>query len=156
MQKPMFRLFFLAVLSLAIASLSACAVVYKLPTRQGNVLDPKQLDQLKLGMTRDQVHFLLGTPVASSTFQPDRWDYFGYYKPPRGSAVERTITLYFDGDKVSKIDGLDVASSSTTVLGNPDFKTMQQAAKKSAEEQPSEDEQNQNSGNRGGKPKGGN
>src|SRR5579862_5794433 len=110
-QVPMFRIFFLAVLSLAVFSQSGCAIVYKLPTRQGNIIDQKQLDQLKVGMTREQVHFLLGTPVASSSFEPDRWDYFGYYKPPRGSATTRTVTLYFEGDKLSRVEGMELASN---------------------------------------------
>jgi outer membrane protein assembly factor BamE len=52
-------------LSILVLSLSACSIVYKLPTRQGNVIEQKQLDQLQLGMSKDQVKFLLGTPIAS-------------------------------------------------------------------------------------------
>jgi outer membrane protein assembly factor BamE (lipoprotein component of BamABCDE complex) len=137
----MFRIFFLAVLSLAIPTLSACAVVYKLPTRQGNVIDQKQLDQLKLGMSREQVHFLLGTPVASSGFAPDRWDYFGYYKPPRGTATTRTVTLYFDGDKLARVEGTQLASNNELILGTPDLQTMKEAAKKSVDESPDEEQE---------------
>ncbi len=137
----MFRIFFLAVLSLGVFSLSGCAIVYKLPTRQGNVIDQKQLDQLKIGMTREQVHFLLGTPVASSSFQPDRWDYFGYYKPPRGDATSRTISLYFDGDKLARVEGLQLASTQSLILGTPDFQTMKEAAKKSVDESPDDEQE---------------
>src|SRR5690349_678602 len=42
-------------------TLPACGLVYKLPTRQGNVIEQKQIDQLKVGMSRDQVKFLMGT-----------------------------------------------------------------------------------------------
>ena len=87
--------------------LCACEIVYKLPTRQGNVLEQKQLDQLKTGMTRDQVKFLLGTPLAASPFRTDRWDYVGYYKSPRGDVHTRTVSLYFDADKLARSEGAE-------------------------------------------------
>src|SRR3546814_6943005 len=51
--------------------------------------------QLKLGMTHEQVHYLIGTPIAASAFRPNRWDYVGYYKSPRGEVTERIVSLYF-------------------------------------------------------------
>ena len=90
---------------LLLLSLSACELVYKLPTRQGNVIEQKELDQLQLGMTRDQVRFVLGTPIAASGLREDRWDYFGYYKPPRGKAFTRTVSLYFNGDTLARMEG---------------------------------------------------
>jgi len=120
-------------------TLSGCAIVYKLPTRQGNVIDQNQLNQLKLGMTRDQVHYLLGTPIASSSFEPDRWDYFGYYKPPRGEAYTRNVTLYFDGDKLSKMQGVELAQNATQ-LGTPDYQTLKKEATKTAKEKTADEE----------------
>ena len=110
---------------LAALSLGACAttknvvneVVYKLPTRQGNVIDQKQLDQLQIGMTRDQVKFLMGTAVATGPFSEDRWDYIGYYKSPRGEVSERTVKLYFDANKLSKMEGIQIASGAADNLG---------------------------------------
>ncbi len=96
----------LAALCLCIA-LPACGLVYKLPTRQGNVIEQKQLDQLKTGMTRDQVRFLMGTPLAASPFREDRWDYVGYYKTPRGQLFTRNVTLYFEGDKLARTEGAE-------------------------------------------------
>jgi outer membrane protein assembly factor BamE (lipoprotein component of BamABCDE complex) len=105
-----------SILILTVAlGLSACStvtntvdrVVYKLPTRQGNVIDQKQLDQLKVGMTRDQVKFVMGTAVATGPFAEDRWDYIGYYKSPRGEISERTVTLYFADNKLSKMNGVE-------------------------------------------------
>src|SRR3546814_3682597 len=78
---------FLLLMSAALA-LSACSIIYKLPTRQGNVIEQKQLDQLKLGMTHEQVHYLIGTPIAASAFRPNCWAYVGYYKSPRGEVKE--------------------------------------------------------------------
>lgn len=107
----------LAVLALA---LSACSIVYRLPTRQGNVIDQAQFDKLAIGQTRDQVHFLLGTPVATSPFRSDRWDYLGYYKDPRGKVSSRTISLYFESDKLARMEGVQIAGATKT-LDSPDI-----------------------------------
>lgn len=115
------RLFLWVVLAF---SLSGCELIYKLPTRQGNVLEQKQLDQLQTGMTRDQVRFLLGTPLAASPYRPERWDYVGYYRSPRGKVTSRTVSLYFDGaNKLSKMEGLQVANADES-LESPDVDAM--------------------------------
>ncbi len=97
------------------ASLAGCAswfdaLAYKLPTRQGNVIEQKQLDQLKVGMTPDQVRFLLGTPLATSPFRDERWDYVGYYKSPRGQVSSRTVSLFFENGVVARMDGTTLAA----------------------------------------------
>jgi outer membrane protein assembly factor BamE len=124
--------------------LAGCSIIYKLPTRQGNVLEQKQLDQLTLGMTRDQVKFLLGTPIATDPFRGERWDYFGYYKSPRGQVSSRTVTLYFADNKLSQMDGVQIASAEKNV-GNPDVDTLAKQVKK---------DESDNARNAGGKDKG--
>tara|TARA_R110000787_G_scaffold162309_9_gene275675 strand:- start:1871 stop:2365 length:495 start_codon:yes stop_codon:yes gene_type:complete len=94
-------------LSLVVLSLSACNIVYKLPTRQGNVIEQRDLDKLKPGMTREQVEFVMGTPLATTPFRSDRWDYYGYYESPQGQVAQRTVTMYFDGEELSRIEGAD-------------------------------------------------
>ena len=111
-------------ISLLVLGLSGCGIIYKLPTRQGNVIEQKQLDQLQLGMTRDQVKFLMGTPIASDPFRNERWDYFGYYKSPRGQVSSRTVTLYFDDNKLARMEGVQIASNATKNIGNPDVDTL--------------------------------
>ncbi|MGH8250887.1 MAG: outer membrane protein assembly factor BamE [Steroidobacteraceae bacterium] len=89
-------------LSLALAS-TAC--VYRMDIQQGNLLDPEQVDQLEVGMTRSQVRFLLGTPMVIDSFDPDRWDYI--YSLRRGHSrkvVRRHLVVWFDGDKVARIE----------------------------------------------------
>jgi outer membrane protein assembly factor BamE len=94
-----------ALLAILAASLCACGIIYKLPTRQGNVIEQRDLDKLQVGMSHQQVQFLLGTPLAASPLKPDRWDYLAYYKNPRGKEFSRTVTLYFDGDKLARMEG---------------------------------------------------
>ncbi|HUR40819.1 MAG TPA: outer membrane protein assembly factor BamE [Verrucomicrobiae bacterium] len=118
-----------AVLALAL-SLCACGLVFKLPTRQGNVLDQKDLDALELGMSRDQVKFLLGTPIAASVFRNDRWDYVGYYKNPRGKVFSRTVSLFFQGDSLVNIEGQKAVAGDST----PDLEAIAKEEKKAATE----------------------
>ncbi len=110
-------------LGLLALSLSACSLLYRLPTRQGNVIDQRDLAKLQVGMTREQVKYVMGTPVAGNPFRDDRWDYFGYYKSPRGDVTTRTVSLYFDtANHLVKMEGVDqVASNKTDELAKPDL-----------------------------------
>ena len=111
--------------------LTACEIVYKLPTRQGNVIEQKELDKVKLGMTRDQVRFILGTPIAASPLRDDRWDYFGYYRPPRGEAKSRTVSLFFNGDQLVRMEGEKAEADGSTA---PDAKALAAEQKKAKAE----------------------
>ena len=109
------RILLLGVLAL---SLSACSLLYRLPTRQGNVVDPRDLAKLQIGMSRDQVKYVMGTPVAGNPFRDDRWDYLGYYRSPRGDSTSRIVSLHFDTDgKLSKMDGVEEASAAHSLSG---------------------------------------
>lgn len=113
-------------LSLVVLTLSGCQLIYKLPTRQGNVLEQTELDKLKPGMTREQVKFVMGTPLAATPFRDDRWDYVGYYKSPRGDVSKRTVTLYFEGDTLAKLEGAEPASADAK-LSKPDAEAVLKA-----------------------------
>lgn len=97
----------LLLLTLVLAGLCGCQLIYKLPTRQGNVIEQKDLDKLKVGMTREQVRFVMGTPLASTPFRTDRWDYVGYYKSPRGEVIQREVTANFKGDLLVSLVGAE-------------------------------------------------
>ena len=56
-------------------------------------------------MTRSQVRYLLGTPMVADSFNKERWDYIYYLKKGRTRHVDsRRVTVYFDGDKVARLD----------------------------------------------------
>ena len=79
--------------------------VYRMNIQQGNFLEKRVITQLKPGMTRSQVRYLLGTPMVPSTFDIDRWDYLYYMKRGRLHQPQRyLLTVYFENDKVSRID----------------------------------------------------
>ncbi len=90
-----------AVLGAAAAGLCGCnfnSYVYRPDVHQGNLVTEEMIGQLQLGMTSDQVHFLMGEPLVQSQFHKNRWDYT-YYSNPRYGAVEsRRVTLRFDDD----------------------------------------------------------
>ncbi len=91
-------------LALALAALST-ACVYRINIQQGNFLNQSAVDQVKAGMTRSQVRYLLGTPMVADSFNKERWDYIYYLKKGRNQHVDsRRVTVYFDGDKVAKLD----------------------------------------------------
>ncbi len=79
--------------------------VYKIPIRQGNIITQEMIDQLEPGMTRRQVNFVMGTPLVQDPFHQDRWDYVYNYQPggePRG---QERVTLYFENDRLSRLEG---------------------------------------------------
>ncbi len=56
-------------------------------------------------MTRSQVRYLLGTPMVADSFNKEQWDYIYYLKKGRSGHVDsRRVTVFFDGDKVAKIN----------------------------------------------------
>jgi outer membrane protein assembly factor BamE len=85
--------------------LLASACVYRINIQQGNFLDQAAVDQVKAGMTRSQVRYLLGTPMVADPFNKERWDYIYYLKKGRSRHVDsRRVTVYFDGEKVARLD----------------------------------------------------
>jgi outer membrane protein assembly factor BamE len=83
----------------------ACGCVYRINIQQGNFLDQAAVEQVKPGMTRSQVRYLLGTPMVSDPFDKERWDYIYYLRKGRSRHVDsRRVTVYFEADKVAKLD----------------------------------------------------
>ena len=83
--------------------LSGC--VYRINVQQGNFLDQAAVEQVKVGMTRSQVRYLLGTPMVADTFDKERWDYIYYLKKGHSRKTDsRRVTVYFEAEKVAKID----------------------------------------------------
>ena len=74
------------------------SLTYKINIQQGVVVTQEMADQLRTGMTRDQVRFVLGTPILTDPFHADRWDYPFRFQPGRGRIEERRFTVYFDKD----------------------------------------------------------
>ena len=73
---------------------------------QGNFISSEQYSKLELGMSREQVRQILGTPLLASYFHVNRWDYiFEFKRQNQALGQERRVTIFFDGDKVAKFEG---------------------------------------------------
>jgi outer membrane protein assembly factor BamE len=78
---------------------------YRPDVTQGNVVTKEMAEQVRLGMTRDQVRFMLGTPLLTSDFHRARWDYVYYLKRGKGNETQfRKVTVWFDENRVARIE----------------------------------------------------
>jgi outer membrane protein assembly factor BamE len=85
---------------------------YKIDIQQGNFVSAEMLAQLKKGMTREQVRFVLGTPLLTDMFHADRWDYDFRLKKGNGEIIASRVSVFFDGNSLSKWDGGNLPSES--------------------------------------------
>jgi outer membrane protein assembly factor BamE len=94
-----------AIVLASAVGLATSGCVYRINIQQGNFLNQGAVDTVKPGMTRSQVRYLLGTPMVADPFDKERWDYIYYLKKGRTRHVDsRRVTVYFEGDKVAKLD----------------------------------------------------
>jgi outer membrane protein assembly factor BamE len=74
---------------------------YRPDVQQGNVVTKEMVDQLRESMSRDQVRFLLGTPLLISIFHADRWDYVYYLQRGKGDEKQlRHLVVLFANDRL--------------------------------------------------------
>ena len=118
----------LALLCIPLILLGACSrsfdggynvpLLYKIDIQQGNVIEQEMLNKLKPGMDKNQVKFIMGTPVIIDPFHNDRWEYVFSMQEAGGIREQRHITLHFDEDeKLTHVSG-DVEVSSTPIAEN--------------------------------------
>lgn len=97
------------VLAIVLAfSVSACSSwVFRIDVPQGNFLEQKEIDKLQIDMTKEQVKFILGSPVIVDSFNPDTWHYVYRLKSGRGEKfnVSKKFTVFFVQDKLVKAEG---------------------------------------------------
>jgi outer membrane protein assembly factor BamE len=94
---------------------------YRITIVQGNFVSQEAANQMKVGMTRDQVKTLLGTPLLADMFHADRWDYIFYFKRGSTSVVQqRDFTVTFSGDLVTGWKGGEDLPSNLELLAEID------------------------------------
>jgi outer membrane protein assembly factor BamE len=86
---------------------------YKMEIQQGNFVSQEMVSQLKPGMTKEQVRFLLGTPLVADIFHPDRWDYVYWREAPDGRREQRKLTVLFEKGELARLDGDVVPAKGT-------------------------------------------
>jgi len=105
----------LVVFCISLVFLTACSrsfdggynlpLLYKIDVQQGNVIEQEMLDKLKPGMDKNQVKFIMGTPVLIDPFHNERWEYIYSYQKGGGVREQRHVTLHFEEDKLAYISG---------------------------------------------------
>ena len=96
----------LLIVAVLAAATSGCGILYKQPIYQGNLIEKAAADQLQVGMSKQQVQSLLGTPSISDPFHHERWDYTASERTNRVGRTEvKNLTLWFEGDALARWDG---------------------------------------------------
>lgn len=111
----------------SIAALTACSSLdnasnriagvvkpYRVDVVQGNFVAREQVQALQPGMSRQQVREILGTPLLTSLFHADRWEYVFTLKRPGEESQTRRLTVFFKGDALERTEG-------DTMLGEAEF-----------------------------------
>lgn len=108
------------VIAAAAATLAGCGNVgaldfpgvYKIGIPQGNIITQEMVDQLRPGMTKRQVIFVMGTPLVRDPYHQNRWDYVYNYQPGGGVRGQERVTVFFDeADQLISFTGDFVPSS---------------------------------------------
>jgi outer membrane protein assembly factor BamE len=89
-------------------ALAGCSFpgVYKIDIQQGNVVTQDMINQLRPGMTRKQVRFIMGNPLLTDTFHADRWDYLYSLQPGGGERQQERVSVIFNSnDQLVSLSG---------------------------------------------------
>ena len=94
-------------LLLATFAFTGCGVVYRAPVYQGNLFEAKNVEQLKAGMSKQDVLALIGTPSIADPFHSQRWDYVSTEQDRRVQSNPdiKTLTLIFNSDTLVSYTG---------------------------------------------------
>ena len=106
-------MFLRALAAIAVLLLASCGSLrlpeikpYRMEIQQGNFVSQDMVSQLKPGMTKDQVRFVLGTPLITDSFHADRWDYVFRRQMANSTELEhRRIAVFFEDGKLKRVAG---------------------------------------------------
>jgi len=127
----------------SLLALAGCSFpgVYKIDIQQGNVVTQDMIDQLRPGMTRRQVRFIMGNPLLVDTFHANRWDYLYSLQPGGGERQQERMSVLFNGnDQLVGLSGdfMPGVSKDQAILGSDTDTNVvpQQGEPQKAEEPP--------------------
>jgi outer membrane protein assembly factor BamE len=120
-------------------ALAGCSFpgVYKIDIQQGNVVTQDMIDQLRPGMTRRQVRFIMGNPLLTDTFHTNRWDYLYSLQPGGGERQQERVSLIFnESDQLVSLSGdfMPGVSRDEAILGRDSDATTPADTQQPAEE----------------------
>ena len=81
--------------------------VYRINVEQGNVVTDEMVEQLRPGLNRRQVRYIMGTPLIEDSFHEDRWDYRYLLRNGNELLSETQLTLWFEEDELVRVEGPD-------------------------------------------------
>ena len=79
--------------------------VYKISIPQGNIITQEMVDQLRPGMTKRQVIFVMGTPLVRDPYHQDRWDCVYNLQPGGGERGQERLSVLFENDQLVSLSG---------------------------------------------------
>ena len=97
--KQLTKAFLIIISSLGAVSSCSSLAPFKVAVLQGNIIEDKDAEQLVKGLSKDQVQYLLGTPLLNSPIHQNRWDYFYSVKVGETIVGEKKLSLLFDTDQ---------------------------------------------------------
>ena len=114
------RLKLIVIFSMGLTSalLASCSGISRVPSflphkmdiRQGNMVTPEMRSKLKVGLSRVQVSAILGTPLINDALHANRWDYVYSLEQDRELIQQQSMTVFFDGDLLARIDDRNMPS----------------------------------------------
>lgn len=115
---------FLSVVACLLAACSSSTVThavkpYRIDVRQGNAITQDAVSRLAPGMTREQVRFVMGSPLLLDVFHANRWDYVYQFSSGYAPPERRKLTLFFEADKLVRVEGDVVAASADQPVQAP-------------------------------------
>ena len=118
-------------------SLSGCSFlyntfVYQIDVVQGNYIDDEKLAKIEIGMTQQQIIYVLGSPMLVDQFDSSKWYYIRYIKPGGEEAQQSEIILTFEGNKLATISS-DNTSAENPLVKSPKVKNAPNEAAESAD-----------------------
>jgi len=126
----------LSTILLLTGTLLSSGCVYKMNIQQGNYLVAESVSQLKEGMTRSQVRFLLGTPMVPTAFDNSRWDYYYFFSSRQyEKPLKRRLTVYFEDERVQRFDNQGVPTEADLGQLERDLQKAISATKKNQKKQ---------------------
>jgi outer membrane protein assembly factor BamE len=82
--------------------------IYRADVQQGNFVSKEMVSQLKVGMTPEQVRFVMGTPLLTDIFHGQRWDYPFRMRRGDGQITTSHVSIFFTDGRVERFEGGDL------------------------------------------------
>ncbi|MDG3087294.1 outer membrane protein assembly factor BamE [Vibrio hannami] len=92
----------LVVVPLSITMMTGCSLaeklVYRIDINQGNYVEQQAVDQLKFGMSKEQVRYVLGSPMLIENGYPNTWYYIYHHTEGHNDSIQKNLFVHFNED----------------------------------------------------------